>query len=49
MLKFGPNGLLQLEGKRTEYVGPSPEELGLPKYAYGHPNVPIISDRKIKL
>lgn len=47
-VEVSPKGLLQLEGRSTEFVGSSPEELGMHKYAFGYPIVPSISDRKIK-
>ncbi len=40
---------LRLYGKKTEFVGPSPEELGVDKTIFGYPIVPYISDKKIKL
>ena len=46
---ISPNGIMQLHGRVTEFVGPSPEELGMPKYGFGYPNVPLISDREVKL
>lgn len=39
----------RLYGKKTEFVGPSPEELGVDMSLYGYPVVPYISDKKIKL
>lgn len=44
-----PDGGFRLKGKKTEFVGPSPEELGMSPYEYGYPIVPFISDRKISL
>lgn len=40
---------LRIYGNKTEFVGPSPKELGVDNYEYGYPIVPVISDRKIKL
>ncbi len=42
-------GTLNLYGKRTEFVGPTPEELGVDMHIYGYPIVPYISDKNIKL
>lgn len=42
-------GSLNLFGKRSEFVGPGPEELGVDMHAFGYPIVPHISDKKIKL
>ncbi len=38
-----------LLGKKTEFVGPSPVELGVDKQVYGYPIVPWISDKKFPL
>lgn len=43
------SGRLVLTGKRTQFLGSSPEELGMPRHEYGHPVVAKISDRKIQL
>ena len=39
----------RLFGRRTEFVGPSPEDLGVDKRIFGYPIVPYISDKEIKL
>jgi len=39
----------RLYGKKTEFVGPSPEELGVDIDTFGYPIVPYISDKKCKL
>jgi len=44
-----PNGSFRLNGKKSVFVGPSPEELGMPRYDMGYPVVPFISDREIQL
>ncbi len=41
------DGTFHLYGKKTEFVGPSPEELGVDKSKFGYPIVPYISDREI--
>ena len=38
---------LKLHGRKTSYVGPSPEELGVDPDRYGYPIVPFISDKEI--
>lgn len=43
------DGSFRLKGKKTVFVGPSPEDLGMLPYEYGYPIVPFISDRKIPL
>lgn len=40
---------LVIEGKQSRWLGPSPEELGLPTGFYGVPYSPVISDRKFAL
>jgi len=40
---------LNIYGKLSEFVGPSPEELGVDMHVYGYPIVPYISDKEIKL
>ena len=40
---------LWLHGRKTGYVGPSPEELGVDMFEFGYPLVPYISDKKVKL
>ncbi len=42
-------GTLNIYGKKTEFVGPSPEEIGVDMHVYGYPIVPYISDKEIKL
>jgi len=41
--------IFHLYGRETEYVGPSPEELGVDMNKFGYPIVPFISDKEIKL
>lgn len=43
------NGMLQMKGKASAFVGKTPKELGRPPYPAGYPEVPFISDRKINL
>ena len=47
--EISSDNIFRLHGKTTEFVGPSPEELGIDKYEFGYPTVPRISDREIKL
>ena len=39
----------RLYGKKTEFVGPSPEDLGVDVTKFGYPIVPYISDKEINL
>jgi len=44
------DGTLELEGKQSAFVGPSPVEMGMQvEYIKGYPVVPYISNRKFKL
>jgi 3',5'-cyclic AMP phosphodiesterase CpdA len=47
--EISTDNTFRLYGKKTEFVGPSPEELGVNNNAFGYPIVPYISDKKIKL
>jgi len=38
-----------LYGKKSEFVGPSPKDLGVDMRVYGYPIVPYISDKEINL
>ena len=38
---------MKISGRSTEFVGPSPEELGIPNDAYAYPIVSQISNRKL--
>lgn len=46
MIKLSP-GKLELTGIQSAYIGPSPEELGMPKGFYATPYSANISDRQI--
>jgi hypothetical protein len=39
----------RLYGKKTEFVGPSPEDLGVDMTKFGYPIVSYISDKEFKL
>lgn len=43
------NGEFQLTGRRTEFISPSPKEMGMPEFEKVYPVVPVISDRKFKV
>ena len=40
---------LKIKGRKSSFVGPSPDELGCPKPPANNPTVPYISNRNIKL
>jgi len=48
-VEISEDGTLNLYGKETEFVGPSPKELNVDDRAYGYPIVPYISDKEIKV
>ncbi|WP_183576099.1 metallophosphoesterase family protein [Mucilaginibacter sp. X5P1] len=49
MIEIGHNGTINIKGKKTVFVGSSPEKLGVNLVDYIYPIVPYISDRKIKM
>jgi predicted phosphodiesterase len=49
IVEITPDNTLHLYGKKSTYVGPSPEELGVDMHGFGYPVVPYISDKEIKL
>lgn len=48
MIQIKGKGTITIEGKATEFVGPSPKDLKVDMSNYVYPIVPKISDRKIK-
>ncbi|WP_136466120.1 metallophosphoesterase family protein [Flagellimonas onchidii] len=47
--EISTDNTFRLFGKKTEFVGPSPKDLGVDMSKYGYPIVPYISDRKIEI
>lgn len=47
MIEIDGQGEINIKGKKTVFVGSSPEELGVNQMDYIYPIVPVISDRKI--
>lgn len=47
--EISTDNTFKLFGKKSEFVGPSPEELDVDMSVYGYPIVPYISDREIQL
>ncbi len=47
-VEINPKGYLTIEGRSSEFVGPGPKEMGLPKKAPNNPIVAKISDFEIK-
>ena len=47
--EISPDFQFHLKGRKSEYVGPSPEDLGVDKGIYGYPVVPHISDKHFAL
>ena len=48
-VEISSDGTFHLYGKKTEFVGPSPEDLGVDLNIYGYPIVPYISDKTFKI
>jgi len=48
-IEISENGNLKMLGQKSQFVGKSPKDLGMPEYHKVHPVVPFISDRNIKL
>jgi len=48
-VEISADGIFQLKGKKSEFVGPSPKELGVTRDKYGYPIVPHISDKQFKI
>ncbi|MFK7922430.1 MAG: metallophosphoesterase [Bacteroidia bacterium] len=44
---LNPKGSLEIKGKRSQWISPSPQEIGIPRQVYGNEYSPIISDYKI--
>lgn len=49
MVEITANGNIRVKGRKTTFVGSSPEQLGVPADDYIYPIVPFISDRTLKL
>ncbi|GAB3652413.1 hypothetical protein GCM10028791_21920 [Echinicola sediminis] len=47
-VRLSTKGKIEIKGKSTKFVGPSPKELGVNMAAYAYPIVPYISDRQLK-
>lgn len=48
-VKISSNGTIDVHGKKTSFVGPTPDEIGVPEDLGVYPIVPFISDRKLKV
>lgn len=48
-IEISKNGILKMTGQKSEFLGRSPRELGMPEFHHVHPVVPYISDRTIRL
>jgi len=48
MVEIGQDGTIRIEGKRSVFVGSSPEALGVDLTDYIYPIVPFISNRSLK-
>mgnify|MGYP003576436084 FL=1 len=43
------DGTIEIKGKKTHFVKPTPEEMKRPEFHAGYPDVPYISDRTIRI
>lgn len=43
------DGTIEIKGKKSHFVKPTPEEMKRPEFHAGYPDVPYISDRTIKI
>ncbi len=48
-VELSADGSLDLYGRISEFVGPSPEDSGVDMSVYGYPVVPYISDKEFKI
>jgi 3',5'-cyclic AMP phosphodiesterase CpdA len=48
-VEISSGNTLRLYGRKSSYVGPSPEELGVDMHTFGYPVIPRISDRELRL
>lgn len=49
ILTIYTNGEFQITGRRTEFLSPSPREMGMSEFEKVYPVVPVISDRKFRV
>jgi len=49
MLTIYSDGTIEVKGKKTEFLSPSPKDLQSPKYHLGYTDVPYISDRVLRV
>jgi len=49
IVEISSDGIMNITGKESEFVGPTHEGLGMDKYAFGYEIVPKISDRSFKI
>lgn len=43
------NGVFEIKGKQSAFISPTPEEMNRPPFHGAYPDVPYISDRKMKV
>lgn len=48
-IEITENATITINGRKTVFVGSSPEKLGVKQVEYIYPIVPVISDRKLKI
>lgn len=47
--EISETGVLKMKGKKSDFLGKSPQELGMPEFHHTYRVVPYISDREIQL
>lgn len=47
--EISENGILKITGKQSNFLGKSPQKLGMPEFLFSYPVVPKISNRVIQL
>ena len=48
-ITIAPKGFLTIESKQSSFVGPGPEQMGMPQQAENDPIVPFISGKELKI
>lgn len=46
-VEIDPKGVLRMSGRKSQWMSPSPEAVGVPKKPYGNESTPVISDHTL--
>ena len=49
LIEIRGDGILEIQGKKTSWLGKSPQDLNLTEHAWEYPSVPSVSSRKLRL